>query len=144
MEHSFPCDVKSRTSSRDAGGDCTGPQVRYVLESHRSVTTDTPHRELRSEGLEVWDCEHEEYVLIVPWVLAMLGDNPMHSELLSHIGLTGRRCCRVCDIDSHAKPETARLDAFMKVSCFISGTSIFSNFLYSVATLVRRLRPASF
>ena len=69
--------------------------------------------------MTVWDCEHGEEVLVVPWVLAMLGDNPMHSELASHIGLNGRHCCRVCHLDSSIKDETSRIDAFMKVSICI-------------------------
>lgn len=33
---------------------------------------------------------------MIPDVLALLGDNPMQSELASHIGLTARLFCRVC------------------------------------------------
>ena len=37
-----------------------------------------------------------EPVLIVPWVLAMLGDNPMQSEFACHMGLRAKFFCRNC------------------------------------------------
>ncbi|VDC03003.1 unnamed protein product [Peniophora sp. CBMAI 1063] len=58
-------------------------------------------RELRKEGWEAWDCVPQEFVLIVPWILALLGNNPMQSKLSSHIGLSGRFCCRVCNVDKN-------------------------------------------
>lgn len=39
---------------------------------------------------------HKELVLIFPTVLALLGDNPMHSEFACHIGLRGKYFCRTC------------------------------------------------
>ena len=35
-------------------------------------------------------------VLVIPSVLAMLGDNPMQSEFCCHRGLAANRFCRVC------------------------------------------------
>jgi hypothetical protein len=43
-----------------------------------------------------WDGVEKEPVLIFPWVLALLGDNPMQSELASHIGMRGKLFCRAC------------------------------------------------
>jgi hypothetical protein len=37
-----------------------------------------------------------ELVLVIPSVLAMLGDNPMQSEFACHIGFRGKFFCRVC------------------------------------------------
>lgn len=47
-------------------------------------------------------------MLLLPWILAMLGDNPMQSEFTSHIGLTGKCFCRVCTVrgaDAKNRPE---------------------------------------
>ncbi|KAI0696469.1 hypothetical protein C8T65DRAFT_756256 [Cerioporus squamosus] len=56
----------------------------------------------RANGFEVWDCLSGENALVIPWVLAFQGDNPMSSEFASHIGMAGRCICRVC-----RKPEVA-------------------------------------
>ncbi|KAG8746310.1 hypothetical protein FRC11_012758, partial [Ceratobasidium sp. 423] len=54
--------------------------------------------EALSEGVVAYDCETEEDVLVIPWVYAIQGDNPMQSELCSHIGMTGKFFCRVCKV----------------------------------------------
>ncbi|KAJ3542935.1 hypothetical protein NM688_g5919 [Phlebia brevispora] len=59
---------------------------------------------LQQDGVVAWDCVFQEDVLFIPWVLAFLGDNPMQSELASHIGLQGKYFCRVC----HASKNTTR------------------------------------
>ena len=56
------------------------------------------HRDCQSSGIWAWDCELKELVLVVPSVLAMLGDNPMQSEIACHIGLTAKFFCRVCRV----------------------------------------------
>nr|VWO97023.1 Uncharacterized protein [Ganoderma boninense] len=54
--------------------------------------------EVRSKGIAVWDVQAKEHVLVVPWVLAFLGDNPMSSEFASHIGMQGKCFCRRCKV----------------------------------------------
>ncbi|KAI6013512.1 hypothetical protein EDC04DRAFT_2870834 [Pisolithus marmoratus] len=48
------------------------------------------------QGIWAWDVTAREMVLIFPAVLAMLGDNPMQSELACHIGLQGKFFCHNC------------------------------------------------
>ncbi|KAH9935417.1 uncharacterized protein B0H18DRAFT_950971 [Fomitopsis serialis] len=50
----------------------------------------------QAEGIWAWDIELQEMVLVVPAVLAILGDNPMQSELACHVGLAGKFFCWNC------------------------------------------------
>jgi hypothetical protein len=51
-----------------------------------------------------WDCHYQEDVMLAPWIYGLPGDNPMQSELCSHIGMGGNKFCRVCKV-SHAPTE---------------------------------------
>lgn len=53
-------------------------------------------RNCQEAGVWAFDASEEEAVVFFPVALALLGDNPMQSELCSHIGLRGRLFCRVC------------------------------------------------
>lgn len=53
-------------------------------------------RECQKDGIWAWDCETNEPVLLIPCVLALLGDNPMQSEFAAHIGMRGKYFCRAC------------------------------------------------
>jgi hypothetical protein len=52
----------------------------------------------QEHGIWAWDQKYEEPVLVLPFVLAMLGDNPMQSEFACHIGMRGKFFCRVCKV----------------------------------------------
>ena len=66
-------------------------------------------------------------VLVILWILALLGDNPMQSEFACHAGLKAKFFCRMCWVkgpDAHdgrgaSEPIAVMVDRikrFMKVS----------------------------
>lgn len=64
-------------------------------------------REAQHSGIWAWDIVLQEAVLVIPSVLALLGDNPMQSEFACHIGLRGKFFCRACWVKgSDALQET--------------------------------------
>ncbi|KAF9257230.1 hypothetical protein L218DRAFT_800681, partial [Marasmius fiardii PR-910] len=56
-------------------------------------------KKAQAEGIETWDCVYGEDILVIPWVLALLGDNPRQSEFAAHIGLRGKFFCRICKVE---------------------------------------------
>ncbi|KAJ7634450.1 hypothetical protein FB45DRAFT_1025398 [Roridomyces roridus] len=68
----------------------------------------------QENGIWAWDVVLNELVLVIPQVLALLGDNPMQSEFACHIGLRGKLFCRACwvkgkdAIDPQPQPETGQ------------------------------------
>ncbi|KAF5367924.1 hypothetical protein D9758_004368 [Tetrapyrgos nigripes] len=69
-------------------------------------------------GIWAYDCDHQDMVLLIVSVLAMLGDNPMQSEFACHVGLMGRMFCRCCFVKGkeqknvgHAQNETGSVSS---------------------------------
>ncbi|KAF7325590.1 hypothetical protein MKEN_00408600 [Mycena kentingensis (nom. inval.)] len=66
----------------------------------------------QEHGIWAYDVVHRELVLVIPSVLALLGDNPMQSEFACHIGFRGKFFCRACwvkgdPVDENAPPRQA-------------------------------------
>ncbi|KAJ3804621.1 hypothetical protein F5876DRAFT_82864 [Lentinula aff. lateritia] len=63
------------------------------LEMLHGITTQLEQGQ--SEGIWAWDILCQAMVLVIPVVLAMLGDHPMQSEFACHVGLAGKffSCC---------------------------------------------------
>jgi hypothetical protein len=59
----------------------------------------------QENGIEAWDCVTKEEVLVIPSVMAMVGDNPMQSEFACHIGFRGKKFCRVCGVINEAADD---------------------------------------
>lgn len=53
---------------------------------------------LEKEGVFMHDALHGENVLVVAPVLCAIADNPRASELVNHIGTSGRKFCRICKV----------------------------------------------
>ncbi len=81
--------------------------------SSKLIFTTDSRRLAQDKGIWAWDCVFNELVLVVPEVLAMLGDNPMQSEFACHIGLRGKLFCRVCKVrgKESAEPGDSTNDA---------------------------------
>ncbi|KAJ4481358.1 hypothetical protein C8R41DRAFT_922309 [Lentinula lateritia] len=76
------------------------------LEMLDGITTQLEQGQL--EGIWVWDIQRQAMVLMIPMVLAMLGDNPMQSEFACHVGLAGKFFCHCCFVKGRdADDETA-------------------------------------
>ncbi|CDO75864.1 hypothetical protein BN946_scf184833.g15 [Trametes cinnabarina] len=59
----------------------------------------------QTSGVWAWDCELQEMVLLIPSVLAILGDNPMQSEIACHVGMNGKMFCRMCMVSKGQDDE---------------------------------------
>jgi hypothetical protein len=47
-------------------------------------------------GIDAYDSHLQTDVLVVAPVLAAMGDNPRHSEILNHLGTRANKYCRMC------------------------------------------------
>ncbi|KAG6808386.1 hypothetical protein H0H92_004302, partial [Tricholoma furcatifolium] len=70
----------------------------------------------QQNGIWAWDCKLEDNVLLIPSVLAMLGDNPMQSEFACHIGLRGRKFCRMCHVEGDVEGTEGEEEVVQGVS----------------------------
>lgn len=85
------------------------------------------NRRLRTGGFTAYDCVLQEEALYIVWAYACQGDNPMQSELSSHIGLKGNYFCRICYVHrvetAQKKDQNAVIQAavdFMQVMCLFA------------------------
>jgi hypothetical protein len=69
-------------------------------------------RDCQESGVWAWDCMNNELVLVIPSVLAMVGDNPMQSEFACHGGLKCMFFCRACWVqnDGRHDPEADNIE----------------------------------
>ncbi len=66
-------------------------------------------RAAQRDGIWAWDSTLQEAVLVIPWVLALLGDNPMQSEFACHMGMQAKLFCRNCWVKGRdAKQESEK------------------------------------
>jgi len=67
--------------------------------------TEGHNRKAWTGGVRAWDHVHQEEVVVIPFVCALLGDNPMQSEFACHIGSKGKLFCRMCTVSSGMPAE---------------------------------------
>lgn len=68
---------------------------------------------LETQGLEVYDAQSKQMVLVVVPLICIVADNPMSSELLNHLCGAANKYCRICEvrvyIAEHALISTSTL-----------------------------------
>ena len=68
---------------------------------------------LETQGLEVYDAQSKQMVLVVAPLICIVADNPMSSELLNHLRGAANKYCRICEvrvcIAEHALISTSTL-----------------------------------
>ncbi|KIJ55937.1 hypothetical protein M422DRAFT_239104 [Sphaerobolus stellatus SS14] len=57
--------------------------------------------EAQDKGVWAWDCENKSLVPAVPCIFALLGDNPMQSEMARQPGLMAKFLCWICIVKGH-------------------------------------------
>ena len=75
-----------------------------------STCHSTKNREVWENGILAWDHEHQEIVLVIIFICALLGDNPMQSEFACHIGSMGNLFCRICSVSTGPLPPADEQD----------------------------------
>ena len=53
---------------------------------------------LENEGAEAYDVHLQQMVIIVSPLMCLVADNPRASEVLSHLGGSVRKYCRMCTV----------------------------------------------
>lgn len=61
--------------------------------------------QLETEGVEVFDAHHQEYVHVIAPLLCVICDNPRSSQLLNHLGASANKYCRFCMADRNETPH---------------------------------------
>lgn len=89
--------VKLGPTTGNARWDCGSIRVCIRIICYSDITKLT-YRKGWEGGIWTWDCVHQERVLVIPSVVALLGDNPMQSEFACHVGSMGKYFCRVCRV----------------------------------------------
>ncbi|KZS91320.1 hypothetical protein SISNIDRAFT_394712, partial [Sistotremastrum niveocremeum HHB9708] len=80
---------------------------------------DMVNRSAQKKPWKIWDQRRHCHIYVIPWIIFASGDNPMQSELCSHIGMNGNKKCRMCHVGA---PEKVLLTDDGFLSLFEPGT----------------------
>ena len=69
---------------------------------------------MQEKGVCAWDSLKNKVVLLILSVLALLGDNPMQSELSCHVGLNGNKFCRICKVETNIQDSVENAGAVLR------------------------------
>ncbi|KAI4519102.1 hypothetical protein K525DRAFT_149414, partial [Schizophyllum commune Loenen D] len=68
-------------------------------------------KEAQEHGIWAYDAKEHDYVLLIPSIFALLGDNPMQSELCCHSGMAANHFCRICWVEGTGMEDDDEGDA---------------------------------
>ena len=66
------------------------------LDMARPISEDLAR--LENEGVEMYDAQSQEKVLVVAPLMLIICDNPHASELVNHLGSAANKFCRICEV----------------------------------------------
>ncbi|KAJ3008869.1 hypothetical protein NUW54_g2991 [Trametes sanguinea] len=69
-------------------------------------------RQVQADGIWAWDAVLNEPILVLPFILALLGDNPMQSEFACHIGMQAKFFCHNCWFQTQSEGAVRRSALF--------------------------------
>ena len=72
---------------------------------------------LETQGLEVYDAQSKQMVLVVVPLICIVADNPMSSELLNHLCGAANKYCRICEVDWTQDPSLICAKRTREVFC---------------------------
>ncbi|KAL5500104.1 hypothetical protein EMCRGX_G011607 [Ephydatia muelleri] len=83
---------------------------------------------LETQGLEVYDAQSKQMVLVVAPLICIVADNPMSSELLNHLRGAANKYCRICEEHtSGGSPCDVIWNVFESFNSQVRTFNIFSN-----------------
>jgi hypothetical protein len=76
------------------------------------------------EGIESYDPFNGTRIIITGSILCVLGDNPMHSMLCSHMGSNAKKFCRLCfaEYSKDKVTDAQQVDSYMNVPFILTIT----------------------
>lgn len=54
--------------------------------------------QLEENGVVMYDAHYDQEVLVVAPVICIIADNPRASDITGHIGSSGIKFCRICEV----------------------------------------------